>query len=133
MAASVSDLPNWLRWVLLLPASLAGGFIAGYLIYLLNASYAEHPRAPIVFIAEYLGGLASNLVAFHIAYVFAPSYERRVLLAFIIVGVAAGLLTTYVVVDAEDYEGLCLVAGNLTACYVAWRKYVKNVAPLDDM
>jgi hypothetical protein len=128
MDASISNLPNWLRWTLLVPASLVGGFLAGYLIYLVNASLAASPTAPIIFIAEFLGGLASNLAAFHIAYILAPSHQRTAVAAFVAIGFIASLDITYVFLENEDYSELFLVAGNMTACYVAWRKYLREAA-----
>jgi len=125
---TVSDLPNWLRWLLLLPAALVSGFVAGYFVHIANTAQAASSTAPIVFIGEFAAGLASNLVAFHVAQWFAPSHGRTVVVTFVAVAVLAGLATLYLVVLEEDYPGLALVAGNLVACYVGWRKYI---APAD--
>jgi hypothetical protein len=124
---TASDFPTWLRWLLLVPGALLCGFAAGYFVHTANTALAESPNAPIVFIGEFLAGLASNLVAIHVAHWFAPSHEKTVVVVFVSVAVAAGLATLYVVVQEADYAGVLLVAGNLVACYVAWRKYVSQV------
>lgn len=123
----VRGFPGWVRWLLLLPASLGGGFVVGYLVYLVNASQAARPDAPIVFIADFLGGLASNFTAFFIAHEFAPSHQRVVLIAFIAVAAIAGIVTTYIVLSHEYYRNLLGVGGNLVACYIAWRKFLAPV------
>ena len=118
----IRTLPVWLRWVLLLPASITGGFIVGYLMYLMNSSEAAKPDAPIVIIAEFLGGLVSNFVAFYIAYEFAPSHKRQVLIALISIGVLAGFASVYISLVEKEFRSLFLLSGNLLACYVGWKK-----------
>ena len=117
-------LPIWVRWLLLVPASLAGGFLAGYSVYLLNSSQVATPDAPIVFIAEFLGGFASNLVAFEIAHAMAPARQRLTVIAFIFVALVASASATYLDLRHEDYRGLLTSAGNVLACVIAWRKFV---------
>jgi hypothetical protein len=119
--------PGWVRWLLLLPASLGGGFVVGYLVYLINASQAARPDAPIVFIADFLGGLASNLTAFVIAHEIVPSHQRAVLIAYVSLAFIAGIVTTYIVLSHEHYRNLAGVGGNLVACYIAWRKFLAPV------
>jgi len=119
--------PAWVRWLLLLPASLGGGFVVGYLVYLVNASQAARPDAPIVFIADFLGGLASNFTAFVIAHEIAPSHQRAVLTIYVSVAVIAGIITIYLVLSHDNYRNLSGVGGNLVACYIAWRKFLAPV------
>ncbi|OGA41655.1 MAG: hypothetical protein A3G24_09630 [Betaproteobacteria bacterium RIFCSPLOWO2_12_FULL_62_13] len=123
----VRSFPGWFRWLLLLPASLGGGFIVGYSVYLINASQAARPDAPIVFIADFLGGLFSNLAAFYIAHEIAPSHQRTVLIVYVTIALIAGIATTYIVLSHEHYRNLPGVGGNLVACYIAWRKFVSPV------
>src|SRR3569832_125455 len=130
MRISASNLPNWLRWALLLPGATISGFVAGYFLYLVNAAQAASPNAPIVFIGEFLGGLVSNLVAFHVAQWFAPSHERAVVAVLVSIAVVCGLIAMYMVVQEEDYHSVVHSAGNLVACYVAWKKYIVQLAHL---
>src|SRR3569832_1847403 len=111
MRISASNLPNWLRWALLLPGATISGFVAGYFLYLVNAAQAASPNAPIVFIGEFLGGLVSNLVAFHVAQWFAPSHERAVVAVLVSIAVVCGLIAMYMVVQEEDYHSVGRGAG----------------------
>ena len=107
-----------------MPISLAGGFVVGYLIYLIIASQAARPDAPIVYIADFAGSLASNLVSFYLAYEVAPDFKSRVVAASIVLAVVASAGAVYLFLQRDAMIELIGVAGNLVACFVGWRKYV---------
>ena len=120
----VDSLPAWLRWILLLPVAMAGGWVVGYGIYVLNASQAARPDAPIVYIADFAGSVASNLVAFYLAHTMAPQFKPRVVAVLVVIAVLASLWTAYSVLEREDFIELIGIAGNLLGCVLGWRKYV---------
>ena len=120
----VNSLPAWLRWILLLPVALAGGWIVGYGIYILNASQAARPDAPIVYIADFAGIVASNLVAFYLAHTIAPQFKPQVVAVLVIIAVLASFWTAYSVVERDDFIELIGIAGKLLGCVLGWRKYV---------
>jgi len=112
----VDSLPSWFRWILLLPVALAGGWVAGYGIYILNASEAARPDAPIVYIADFAGSFASNLVAFYLAHTVAPQFKPQVVEVLVITAVLASFWTAYSVVGHDDFFELIGIAGNLLGC-----------------
>jgi hypothetical protein len=124
----ISDLdrwPNWLRWTLLLPASLLGGFLVAVLFEAINSADAQNAHAPILYIAKFLGGLAGAMAAFSIAYSFAPSRGKIVVIILGVLAIVSNLSAVHHKVVQKDYMGLLKTAGEFTACAVAWRKYVK--------
>ncbi len=120
----VDSLPAWLRWILLIPVALVGGWVVGYGVYVLNASYAARPDAPIVYIADFAGSVASNLVAFYLAHTVAPIFKPQVVAALVTIAVLASVWAAYLVVNREAVLELIGVAGNLLGCFLGWRKYV---------
>ena len=71
----------WLRWPLILPASVIGGFLAGSVIYYINLSIvssSEHTWAPIAYAGAFLSGLAHVWVALLVVYAVAPSHKKLV-------------------------------------------------------
>ncbi len=120
----VDSLPTWLRWILLLPISMVGGWAVGYGIYILSASQAAHPNAPIVYIADFAASVTSNLVALYLAYEFAPQFKRQIVAIFVIITVIFSVWTAYLVVNREDLIELIGILGNLVGCVIAWRKYI---------
>jgi len=120
----LTNIPPWLRWIILLPASLSGGFFAGHGIYLLNSAQAARPDAPAVYIADFLGSLASNYVAIYLAHEIAPSAKQTVVLVLLVIG---GLSSLYSIYDIyENLKELVGVTGNLVGCYLGWRKFVRE-------
>jgi len=117
-------LPAWLRWILLLPVALAGGWVVGYGIYVLNASQAARPDAPIVYIADFAGSVASNLVSFYLAYTIAPGFKSRVVTFLVVIAMLASFWAVYLVVERNDFIELIGIAGNILGCVLVWRKYV---------
>ena len=120
----VDSLPAWLRWLLLIPVALAGGWVVGYGVYVLNARYAARPDAPIVYIADFAGSVASNLVAFYLAYTVAPRFKSRVVAVLVIIAVLASVWAAYLVVERDATIELIGVVGNLLGCVLGWQKYV---------
>lgn len=120
----VDSLPAWLRWLLLLPVALAGGWAIGYGIYVLNASQAARPDAPIVHIADFAGSVASNLAAFYLAHTIAPKFKQQVVAVLVIIAALASFWSTWLVIEREDFTVLIGTAGNLLGCFLGWRKYV---------
>ena len=120
----VDSLPAWLRWIILLPVAMAGGWLVGYGIYVLNASQAARPDAPIVYIADFAGSVASNLVAFYLAFTIAPHFKQRTVAVLVIIAVVASLLTINLVVERKAFVEFIGIAGNLLGCVIGWWKYV---------
>lgn len=120
----VDSLPAWLRWIILLPVALAGGWVVGYGIYVLSANHAARPDAPIVYIADFAGSVATNFVAFYLAFTIAPQFKQRTLAVLVIIAVVASLLTINLVVERKAFVELIGIAGNLLGCVMGWWKYV---------
>ena len=120
----VDSLPAWLRWILLIPIAFAGRLVVGYGVYVLNASYAARPDAPIVYIADFAGSVASNLVAFYLAYTIAPRFKPRVVAVLVVIAALASFWAAYLVVERDAIIELVGVAGNLLGCVLGWRNYV---------
>ena len=120
----VDSPPAWLRWVLLLPVALAGGWAVGYGIYILNASQAARPDAPIVYIADFAGSVASNLVAFCLAHTIAPQFKTKVVAVLVFIAVLASFWVAYLVIERDDFIELIGIGGNLLGCVIGWQKYV---------
>jgi len=125
MNATLDRWPKWSRWVLLLPAALLGGFLAGIFIEFISSFQATSAHAPLLFIAAFLGGLAGTWAAFHIAYCFAPSHKRTVVIVLGLITIMGHLSIVHLMIRREEYVDLLRLAGDLVACYVAWRKYVQ--------
>ena len=120
----VDSPPAWLRWVVLLPVALAGGWVVGYGIYILNASQAARADAPIVYIADFAGSVASNLVAFYLAHTIAPQFKTKVVAVLVFIAVLASFWAAYLVIQRDDFIELIGIGGNLLGCVIGWRKYV---------
>lgn len=126
MNSSLDRWPKWLRWILLLPASIIGGFLAGSFVELINSLQAASARAPILYIAAFLGGLAGYWASFHISYCFAPSHKKVVVIVLGLIAVAGDLSVIHHIVQREGYIDLFRITGNVAACFVAWMKYVRR-------
>jgi drug/metabolite transporter (DMT)-like permease len=122
----INTSPAWLRWIILLPVSLTGGFAVGYLVYIVNASQAARPDAPIVYIADFAGSLVSNLVAFYLAYEIAPKYKSQVVAVLIAIALVALFATAYLADERDAPTELIGIAGNIIGCIVGWNKYVRG-------
>ena len=96
----------------------------GYGIYILNASQAARPDAPIVYIADFAGSVASNLVAFYLAHTIAPQFKTKVVAVLVFIAVLASFWAAYLVIQRDDFIELIGIGGNLLGCVIDWRKYV---------
>ena len=123
---ALNSLPTWLRWVILLPASIGSGLVAGYGVYLLNASQAARPDAPIVYLADFAGSIVSNLVCFYVAYEIAPAYKSRIVATLIAITVLASAGTIYFVLQHGRFAEFIGIAGNVVGCIIGWRKFVSG-------
>jgi hypothetical protein len=124
MEEKIARLPNWVRWVLLLPASLLGGFIAGFLIYAVWSAPAARPDAPIVLIAQFAAGIISVYATFYIAGIFAPSHEGMVVVALIAIELIAVGFAAKPVLTSKDWPAIALLTGNFVGCGVGWFQLV---------
>lgn len=88
-------LTPWLRWLLLVPASIGGGFAAAGLL----SSLASIP-AFLAYPAAFLSGLAYVVTALVIAHAIAPAHKRivTIILSFFVVG---DLAVVHLVLQAD--------------------------------
>jgi hypothetical protein len=126
MEETIAHLPNWARWVLLLPASVLGGFIAGFLIYAVWSAPAARPDAPIVLIAQFAAGIISVYATFYIASMFAPSHERMVVIALIAIELIAVGVAAKPVLTSKDWPAIALLIGNFVGCGAGWFHLVRK-------
>ena len=126
MNKTLSRWPDWLRWALLLPTAIFCGAAAGFFFEVINLAQAESPNAPIVYIAMFLGALASNWVALYVARIFAPSMKKIVVFVLGTVAVVGNLFTIPFILSAEEYGELFRIAGSLFGCYVFWREFIRE-------
>jgi len=113
-------LPNWLRWLLLLPAVLIGGFLVGFFVHLTNSAQAARPDAPIVFIGEFAAGALSVLAALHIANAVAPYAKKAVVVVLIVLQVVASIWALQLDLSRDDTAFALLSVGNLVGCFAGW-------------
>lgn len=106
--------------MLLFPASVLGGFIAGFLIYAVWSAPAARPDAPIVFIAQFAAGILSVYAMLYVASSLAPSHEAAVVVALIVLELASLVIFAKPVLASKDLSVIVLAAGNLVGCGVGW-------------
>ena len=149
----IARIPNVLRWILLLPASLGAGFLVGGVIRLLPAGESG-ASIVVAYAAAFLSGLAYVWFALYVAHTVAPAHKPVVVtvLGILILGdlsfvhlilpeliqqaavppaAESDLALLLGVLRAGDYgglshAGLVKIGGVLTGCYMAWRKYVRG-------
>lgn len=104
--------------MILLPAAVGSGFVAGYFIYQINASQAVRPDAPIVYIADFAGSVVSNFVCFYVANEIAPSHKARTVAILIVIAMIASGGAVYYVLQHGRYSSFIGIAGNLVGCII---------------
>jgi hypothetical protein len=124
MEEIIYRLPNWARWVLLLPVSALGGFAAGFLIYAVWSAPAARPDAPIVFIAQFAAGILSIYGFLYIARLFAPTRKATVVLVLIVLELASLVIFAASTFESKDLSSIILFTGNLVGCGVGWFQLV---------
>lgn len=77
-----------------------------------------------MYIADFAGSVASNLVAFYLAHTIAPKFKPQVIAVLVVIAVLASFWTAYSVVERDDFIELIGIGGNLLGCVIGWRKYV---------
>lgn len=122
-------LPDWLRWLLLLPAALLGGFVVGFFVHLTNSAQAARPDAPIVFIGEFAAGALSVLAALHIANAVAPYAKRTTVIVLIVLQVIASIWALQLDLGRDDMAFALLSVGNLVGCFAGWWQLIRKPAP----
>ncbi len=122
----LNNLPNWLRWLLLIPAVLIGGFLVGFFVHLTNSAQAARPDAPIVFIGEFAAGVLSVLAALHIAHAVAPRAKRATVIALVGLQAIASIWALQLDLSREDMALALLSVGNLVGCGVGWWQLVRE-------
>lgn len=120
----IDNWPKWLRWVLLLPAALLGGFFIVVLIIFGTTYLAESVEVPILYIGNFIGFILSTLATLHIAFSFAPSYKRTVIVILITIAVLGDLSVVHLILQAEAYKDLCGVIGTFIACLIGLKVYL---------
>ena len=139
-------IPNWLRWLVLLPVSLGAGFLAAGLIHLLAIG-----PAVLSYAAAFLSGVAYVWAALYTAHSVAPTHKRVAVtvlgililgdLSFLHLVIPTDLLqrtsdleVIYVFLRVDDYAGLehggvVKIAGAVTGALLAWWKPVRGERP----
>ena len=150
----IARIPQWLRWILLLPVSLAAGFLVAGLIGLGTAGEVNASGGAVAYAAAFLSGLGYVLAALYTAYAVAPSHKGVVttVLGILVFGdlsvvylvLPSDLLQTPAtppaaegvfgmilsLLRADDYSalrngGVVKLAGALTGLALAWWKHHK--------
>jgi hypothetical protein len=103
--------------------TIRGGVIAVLIIF--GTTYlAESVNAPILYIGEFIGFILSTLATLHIAFSFAPSYKRTVIVILITIAVLGDLSVVHLILQAEAYKDLCGVIGSFIACLIGLKVYL---------
>lgn len=148
----ITQIPKWLRWILLVPVSLAAGFVLAGLIGLVAAGGVDAPSGALAYAAAFLSGIGYIWAALYTAYAVAPSHKgiAAAVLGLLILGdmvfvhlvlptdllqtaatppsAEAGLGILLRLLRADDYSGIpnggvLKVGGVLTGLALAWWKH----------
>ena len=119
----LSRLPNWLRWIIVVPLSLGVGFVTAGLVAFVAGGKADPSSGLPAYSAVFVSGLVYIWAALMAAYTLAPSRKRMVaaVLGFLILG---DLSFVHLVLRGDVFEattvaqleeGLELILGLLRA------------------
>ena len=112
-----------IRWIFLIPVSILGGW-AVYLCFML--AYFIRPYGGLAyFFSELSASGASGAATIYLAFYIAPSYEKRVVIAAVLVSLLAIVLTitTTPILDESLIELIKFIAQNLGIFAMAWYLY----------
>ena len=112
-----------IRWIVLIPGSILGGW-AVYLCFML-AYYIKPYGGLAYFCSELAGSGASGAATIYLAFYIAPNYEKRVVIAAVLVSLLAIVLTitTTPILDESLIELIKFIAQNLGIFAMAWYLY----------
>lgn len=112
-----------IRWIVLIPSSILGGW-AVYLGFML--AYYIKPYGGLAYVfSELSASGASGAATIYLAFYIAPSYEKRVVIAAVLVSLLAIVLTitTTPILDESLIELLKFIVQNLGIFAMAWYLY----------
>ena len=112
-----------IRWIVLIPGSILGGW-AVYLCFMF--AYFIRPYGGLAyFFSELAASGASGAATIYLAFYIAPSYEKRVVIAAVLVSLLAIVLTitTTPILDESLIELIKFIAQNLGIFAMAWYLY----------
>ena len=112
-----------IRWIVLIPGSILGGW-AVFLCFML--AYFIRPYGGLAyFFSELSASGASGAATIYLAFYIAPSYEKRVVIAAVVISLLAIVLTitTTPILNESILEILKYIANCLGIFAMAWYLY----------
>ena len=112
-----------IRWIFLIPVSILGGW-AVYLCFML--AYFIRPYGGLAyFFSELAASGASGAATIYLDFYIAPNYEKRVVIAAVLVSLLAIVLTitTTPILDESLIELIKFITQNLGIFAMAWYLY----------